>query len=196
MSKPVVKSRCSGISWTCSRSAAKSYMISWGQNSISGKLGQKVRALRKALKNQRDDLLGFAQVLDEKLDGISQPQDPLFSAADVSVFPQTADLQRLQQVGNQLHQKLWTVPSPLWNGSGQWGRLPERGSLVENLNSRLRILLQRNNWVLLPKSTAILSKSPSIYTQWIWGAGGQESENWWTVIPLVGATGFKRFQQT
>jgi len=46
-------------------------------------LGQ-VRALRKALKNQRDDLLGFAQVLDEKLDGISAPEDPppVFSVAD------------------------------------------------------------------------------------------------------------------
>jgi len=38
--------------------------------------GQKVRALRKALKNQRDDLLGFAQVLDEKLDGTQRLKIP------------------------------------------------------------------------------------------------------------------------
>jgi hypothetical protein len=29
--------------------------------------GKKVRTLRKALQNQRDDILGFAQVLDDKL---------------------------------------------------------------------------------------------------------------------------------
>ena len=34
--------------------------------------GKKVRVLRKALQNQRDDILGFAQVLDDKLDGIAQ----------------------------------------------------------------------------------------------------------------------------
>jgi len=44
-------------------------MISWGQNSISGRIGARVCPAQGS-KNQRDDLLGFAQVLDEKLDGI------------------------------------------------------------------------------------------------------------------------------
>jgi len=70
-------------------------MISWGQNSISGK-GLGGRYVPCALKNQRDDLLGFAQVLDEKLDGISAPEDPLYLVRQMSVFPQTADLQRWQ----------------------------------------------------------------------------------------------------
>jgi len=44
-------------------------MISWGQNSISGKgLGQEGTCPAQGF-NQRDDLQ-FAQVLDEKLDGI------------------------------------------------------------------------------------------------------------------------------
>ena len=34
--------------------------------------GKKVRVLRKALQNQRDDILGFAQVLDNKLADIAQ----------------------------------------------------------------------------------------------------------------------------
>jgi len=34
--------------------------------------GKKVRVLRKALQNQRDDILGFAQVLDDKLADIAQ----------------------------------------------------------------------------------------------------------------------------
>lgn len=34
--------------------------------------GKQVRVLRKVLQNQQDDILGFAQVLDDKLDDIAQ----------------------------------------------------------------------------------------------------------------------------
>ena len=102
--------------------------------------GKKVRALRKALKNLSDDLLGFAQVLDEKLDRISQRlKIPLYLVRQMCLFFRKQPTSNAYwQVGNQLHQK-----------SGQFHHLyetvqevirqtPRASSLVENLNSRLR----------------------------------------------------------
>ena len=102
---------------------------------------RRIRPVRIALQNQRDDLLAFAGVLDEKLAAIAQ-------AANVS-----GDLVRAACV---LHRKPRTSPA-YWQG---WGRLrsqlggqfhavftavsqamehtPRSSSLVENLNSRLR----------------------------------------------------------
>lgn len=103
--------------------------------------GKKIRNRSKALKNQRDDLLGFAQVLDEKLDGISQRlKIPLYLVRQMCLFFRKQPTSNAYwQVGNQLHQKL----------SGQFHHLyemvqeamrqtPRASSLVENLNSRLR----------------------------------------------------------
>jgi hypothetical protein len=102
---------------------------------------RRIRPVRVALQNQRDDLLAFAGVLDDKLAAIAQ-------AANVS-----ADLVRAACV---LHRKPTTSPA-YWQG---WGRLrsklggqfhavfaavaqvmqstPRSSSMVENLNSRLR----------------------------------------------------------
>jgi len=102
---------------------------------------RRIRPVRVALQNQRDDLLAFASVLDAKLARIAQaagvPDDPVRAAC-------------------LLHRKPTTSPA-YWQG---WGRLrfqlggqfqavfaavakvmqhtPRSSSLVENLNSRLR----------------------------------------------------------
>jgi hypothetical protein len=102
---------------------------------------RRIRPVRVALQNQRDDLLAFAGVLDAKLAAIAQ-------ASDVP-----GELVRAVCL---LHRKPTTSPA-YWQG---WGRLrsklgtqfhavfaavaqvmehtPRSSSLVENLNSRLR----------------------------------------------------------
>jgi hypothetical protein len=103
--------------------------------------GKKLRALRKALQNQRDDILGFAQVLDDKLAEISQRLNtPLYLVRQMCLlFAEQPSSTAYWQAWNQLHQKL----------SGQFYQLfgavkeamkqtPRASSLVENLNSRLR----------------------------------------------------------
>ena len=102
---------------------------------------RRIRPVRVALQNQRDDLLAFADVLDEKLATIAQ-------AEEVPEY--------LVRAACVLHRKPTTSPA-YWQG---WGRLrsklgaefhavfaavaqvmehtPRSSSLVENLNSRLR----------------------------------------------------------
>jgi hypothetical protein len=103
--------------------------------------GKKVRVLCKALQNQRDDILGFAQVLDDKLADIAQQlQTPLPLVREMCLlFRKQPTSNAYWQVWNQLQQKL----------SGQFHQLyeavqtamrqtPRASSMVENLNSRLR----------------------------------------------------------
>jgi hypothetical protein len=102
---------------------------------------RRMRPLRVALRNQRDDLLAFAGVLDAKLAGIAR----VAGVSDAVV-----------RAACLLHRKPTTSPA-YWQG---WGRLrsklggpfhtvfaavvqvmehtPRSSSLVENLNSRLR----------------------------------------------------------
>ena len=102
---------------------------------------QRIRAVRVALENQRDDLLAFAGVLDGKLSAIAQVHDT----------PETLVREALV-----LH-RLPSTSQAYWQG---WGRLraalgskfqavfdavqramaqtPRCSSLVENVNSRLR----------------------------------------------------------
>jgi hypothetical protein len=102
---------------------------------------RRIRPVRVALQNQRDDLLAFADVLDAKLAGIAQAA----GVPDARV-----------RAACLLHRKATTSPA-YWQG---WGRLrsklgsqfhavfaavarvmehtPRSSSLVENLNSRLR----------------------------------------------------------
>jgi hypothetical protein len=102
---------------------------------------RRIRPLRVALQNQRDDLLAFAGVLDGKLAAIAQASSVPGSAVRAACL---------------LHRKPPTSPA-YWQG---WGRLraelgkafhavfaavsdamrhtPRSSSLVENLNSRLR----------------------------------------------------------
>jgi hypothetical protein len=102
---------------------------------------RRIRPLRVALQNQRDDLLAFAGVLDRKLAAIAQASGVSDEAVRAACL---------------LHRKPSTSPA-YWQG---WGRLraklgkafhgvfaavsdamrhtPRSSSLVENLNSRLR----------------------------------------------------------
>ena len=81
---------------------------------------RRIRPVRIALQNQRDDLLAFAGVLDNKLATIAHAHQ----------LPE-----HLVRTACILHRKPRTSPS-YWQG---WNRLRAgMGALVENLNSRLR----------------------------------------------------------
>jgi hypothetical protein len=102
---------------------------------------RRICPVRVALQNQRDDLLAFAGVLDEKLATIAQ-------AADVPAY--------LVRTACVLHRKPTTSPAYWqgWNGlqsplGGRFHALfaavaramehtPRSSSVVENINSRLR----------------------------------------------------------
>ena len=94
-----------------------------------------------ALEKQRDDLLAFAGVLDEKLAGIAQDCDaPLYLVRDVCL------LQRKSPSSNAYWQR-WNLLRKKLAGKFQrvadavveaMKHIPRASSLVENLNSRLR----------------------------------------------------------
>ena len=102
---------------------------------------RRIRPVRAALRNQRDDLLAFAGVLDEKLAGIAHAQqlpEPLVREACV--------LHRLPTTSsaywtgwNQLRAKLGSGFHTLFAAVAlAMAQTPRSSSLVENLNSRLR----------------------------------------------------------
>lgn len=68
--------------------------------------GKKVRVLRKALQNQRDDILGFAQALDDKLADISQQlkTPPNLAWEMCLLFRKQPTSNAYWQAWNQLHQ--------------------------------------------------------------------------------------------
>ncbi|MGA7934489.1 MAG: hypothetical protein WCA35_13155, partial [Kovacikia sp.] len=103
--------------------------------------GKKVRVLRKALQNQRDDILGFAQVLDDKLDEIAKRLNtPLYWVRQMCLlFRKQPTSTPYWQVWNQLHQELsWKFHSLYEAVQEAMRQTPRASSLVENLNSRLR----------------------------------------------------------
>ncbi|MEA5464974.1 hypothetical protein [Leptothoe sp. PORK10 BA2] len=100
-----------------------------------------IRKLRKALRNQRDQLLAFAGVVDQKLAKIAVRFElPLQAVRDVCLLHRKHDTSDAYWVRwNQLHSQL----------SGQFHGVmeavekalketPRASSMVENLNSRLR----------------------------------------------------------
>jgi len=101
----------------------------------------RIRPVRTALEKQRDDLLAFAGVLDEKLAGIAQDCDaPLYLVRDVCL------LQRKSPSSNAYWQR-WNLLRKKLAGKFQrvadavveaMKHIPRASSLVENLNSRLR----------------------------------------------------------
>ena len=100
-----------------------------------------IRKLRKALHNQRDQLLGFAGVLDQKLAQIAQQFEvPLQQVRAVCLLHRkqpTSDA--YWQRWNQLHSEISGKFHWLMEAVGQTLRqTPRASSLVENLNSRLR----------------------------------------------------------
>ena len=101
----------------------------------------RIRPVRVALQNQRDDLLAFAGVLDDKLADIAQAHaiaEPLVrEACLLHRLPTTSPA--YWQGWNRLRAKLGGKFHTLFDAvSRAMADTPRSSSLVENLNSRLR----------------------------------------------------------
>src|SRR5271166_4314371 len=99
------------------------------------------RPVRVALQNQRDDLLAFADVLDDKLTAIAQAHEisePLVREACIlHRLPSTSSA--YWQGWNALRTKLGGRFHTLFDAVARvLAQTPRSSSLVENLNSRLR----------------------------------------------------------
>ncbi|MGB3406690.1 MAG: hypothetical protein WBA67_04290 [Jannaschia sp.] len=107
----------------------------------AGKQYPTIRKLRKALHNQRDQLLAFAGVLDQKLEVIAQRFElPLQAVRDVCLLhrkPNTSNAywERWNQLYSQMSTKFYDVMEAINEALKQ---TPRASSMVENLNSRLR----------------------------------------------------------
>jgi hypothetical protein len=102
---------------------------------------RRIRPLRVALQNQRDDLLAFAGVLDAKLADIAQahviPASLVREACVLHRLPSTSSA--YWQGWNRLRAKLGGKFHMLFDAvSRAMAQTPRSSSLVENLNSRLR----------------------------------------------------------
>ena len=102
---------------------------------------RRIRPLRVALQNQRDDLLAFAGVLDAKLADIAQahviPELLVREACVLHRLPSTSTA--YWQGWNRLRAKLGDKFHRLFDAvSRAMAQTPRSSSLVENLNSRLR----------------------------------------------------------
>lgn len=128
-----------GPSWT-ERQELMEFIISELKIREEGSY-QGIKAFRKALSNQSSDLLGFAQILDQKLEAIAQRfETPLYLVRAVcclsSKKPSTNDY---WQEWNRLHHLLPSKLHLLLEAVGEAMKTtPRTSSLVENLNSRLR----------------------------------------------------------
>jgi hypothetical protein len=103
--------------------------------------GKKVRSLRKTLKNQRDDILAFASVLDNKLEHIAKKLNiPLYLVRQMCLlFRKPSTSTAYWQESNHLHQQLSGKFHSLYEAVQEaMKQTPRASSLVENLNSRLR----------------------------------------------------------
>jgi hypothetical protein len=101
----------------------------------------RIRPVRVALQNQRDDLLGFAGVLDEKLATIARVHNisaPIVREACVlHRLPSTSTA--YWQGWNRLRARLGDRFHAVFDAVGRvMTETPRSSSLVENLNSRLR----------------------------------------------------------
>ena len=107
----------------------------------AGKQYPGIRKLRKALHNQRDQLLAFAGVLDQKLAEIARAFElPLQAVRDVCLLHrkhQTSNAywEQWNQLHNQLSGKFHDVMKAVEEVLKE---TPRASSMVENLNSRLR----------------------------------------------------------
>jgi GT2 family glycosyltransferase len=97
--------------------------------------------MRRAQQNQRDDLLAFAGVLDEKLDANARA-----TAVPCYLVRATCLLHRKPETSgtfwkawNQVHAAMGRKFYDVWTAVSQaMESTPRSSSLVENLNSRLR----------------------------------------------------------
>ena len=107
----------------------------------AGKQYPSIRKLRTALHNQRDQLLAFAGVLDQKLAAIATRFElPLGAVRDVCLLHRkhptsNAYWQRWNQLHSQLSGQFYDVREAVAEALKQ---TPRASSMVENLNSRLR----------------------------------------------------------
>ena len=107
----------------------------------AGKQYPTIRKLRKALHNQRDQLLAFAGVLDQKLEVIAQRFEvPLQAVREVCLLHRkhetsNAYWEQWNQLHNKLSNKFYGLMEAVGNALKQ---TPRASSMVENLNSRLR----------------------------------------------------------
>ncbi len=101
----------------------------------------RIRPFRTALENQKEDLLAFAAILDEKLSDISQQFNiPLYLVRKVC-FLQEKNSQQTSYwaTWNQLHHQIGSQFYLLSEAVEQaMKETPRASSLVENFNSRLR----------------------------------------------------------
>ncbi|PZO10727.1 MAG: hypothetical protein DCF25_20275 [Leptolyngbya foveolarum] len=106
-----------------------------------GKSYPTIRKLRKALHNQRDQLLAFAGVLDQKLVAIAiQFELPLQAVRDVCLLHRKHKTSNAYwECWNRLHGKLSEKFYGVMASVGEaLKQTPRASSMVENLNSRLR----------------------------------------------------------
>ena len=107
----------------------------------AGKQYPTIRKLRKALHNQRDQLLAFAGVLDQKLAAIAASFElPLPAVREVCLLHRkhktsNAYWERWNQLHRQLSGKFHGLMEAVGNALKE---TPRASSMVENLNSRLR----------------------------------------------------------
>jgi hypothetical protein len=100
-----------------------------------------IKSLRVALSNQKDDLLAFANLIDQKLSQIASSfQIPLSYVREVCLLmKKPLSTNNYWQKWNQLHKKLshkfWELKQAVEQALKS---TPRASSLVENLNSRLR----------------------------------------------------------
>ena len=108
-----------------------------------------IRKLRKALHNQRDQLLAFAGVLDQKLAAIATRFElPLQAVRNICLLHRKTNTsnaywERWNQLHSELSGKFYGVMEAVGEALKQ---TPRASSMVENLNSRLR------NYFFLRKS--------------------------------------------
>ena len=102
---------------------------------------RRLRPVRVALQNQRDDLLAFAGVLDEKLAGIAHahavPEPLVREACALHRLPSTSPAywQGWNRLRAQLGGKFHALSAAVRRAMAD---TPRSSALVENLNSRLR----------------------------------------------------------
>ena len=101
----------------------------------------RIRPLRVALQRQRDDVLGFARVLDGKLAAIAQRrQTPLYWVQQVCrLHRKKPTSTAFWQRWNELHARLGSrFVALVADVRAAMDDTPRSSSMVENLNSRLR----------------------------------------------------------
>ena len=106
-----------------------------------GKYYPTIRKLRKALQNQRKQLLAFAGILDQKLEAIAKQFElPLQTVRNICLLHQQQKTpnpywERWNQLHSQLSGRFHGLMEAVGNALKE---TPRASSMVENLNSRLR----------------------------------------------------------